>query len=165
MLLLLVLSWSCNFSMLFHESQLLRLTDGSNTVDSKMTEIDVLFKKSLVIKSFWLLKWQAAMHSQILLQQCFHINPTILTSHHQIITCFGPLKTSLQGLYYANDKALQNALRQWLWRRVSNFIRWEYLLLFKGRRGLLTKMETTLKSNYVFSNAAVKFWAFLTSNL
>jgi hypothetical protein len=26
-----------------------------------------------------------------------------------------------------------------------------------GRRGLLTKMETTLKSNYVFSNDAVKF--------
>jgi len=34
---------------------------------------------------------------------------------------FEPLRKSLQGHYYTNDEALQNALCQWMQRKESNF--------------------------------------------
>jgi hypothetical protein len=43
---------------------------------------------------------------------------------------------------------LQIAVRQWLWRRESSFIKWEYLLLLKGGRRLSTKLEMALENNY-----------------
>ena len=39
---------------------------------------------------------------------------------------------------------------------------WEYVLLFKGGRGLLTEMETTLESNCAFSNVVVKLCEILS---
>jgi hypothetical protein len=39
-------------------------------------------------------------------------------------------------------------------------VMWEYMLLFKGGRGMLTKMETTLKNNSALSSVVVKFCEF-----
>lgn len=73
---------------------------------------------------------------------------TPLTSYHQILTCsvLGRRK-SLQGHHYTNDKVLQNAVHQQLWRRESNFIKWQYLLLLKGGRRLLIKLKMALENN------------------
>jgi hypothetical protein len=39
----------------------------------------------------------------------------------------------------------------------STFTGWENVLLFNGGRRILTKSETTLKSNYAFIGGSVKF--------
>jgi len=39
----------------------------------------------------------------------------------------------------------------------SNFFQAEIPALMQSKRGLSTKMETILKSNYVFSNAVLNF--------
>jgi hypothetical protein len=58
---------------------------------------------------------------------------------------FGLLKDSLQGHHYMDDKAMQNAICQWLQRKERNFYWVQILVMLKGGRRLLTKLETVEK--------------------
>lgn len=72
------------------------------------------------------------------------------------MTCLNFWEKSLQGHHYANDKALQNVICEWLQKRDRNsYWRWNYRLLFKD--GRMSTKETTLNGNYAFSNTVVKF--------
>jgi hypothetical protein len=62
---------------------------------------------------------------------------------------FGSLKESLQGCHYTKGMALHNATPGASAARATP-TRWKYVCMFKGGRRLLTKMETALKSDYVF---------------
>lgn len=57
----------------------------------------------------------------------------------------------------ASAKALQNNINQWLQKTASNLHHMQNMLLLKGGRRQLIKIETALKNNYAFNNAAVKF--------
>lgn len=100
--------------------------------------------------------------SQILNGQSCCIRPTVLTSHYQIITCLVLLKKACKDTITPVKRHCRmpctSGCRGWK----ATFTRWEYMLLFRGERRLLTKMKTILKNSVAFSVVAVKFCEIFT---
>jgi hypothetical protein len=87
---------------------------------------------------------------QILHGQCHHIHPTFLTLHNQIITCLVIWKEACEDTIMPMRKHCR-MLSSSGFRERAAFTVWKYTLAQRS------KMETTLKNDYVFSNDVVKF--------
>jgi hypothetical protein len=88
--------------------------------------------------------------SKILHGQCHHIHPTFLTLPNQIITCLVIWKEACEDTIMP----MRNYCRMLCssgFRERATFTVWEYTL------AEMSKMETTQKNDYAFSNDAVKF--------
>ena len=87
--------------------------------------------------------------------QCFCPYPAFLTLHH-ILICFVAWKVvralSTQVIRHCRTSGFFGSTG----KRTAVVI-WECMILFKGGRGILTKMETTLKNNFALSSVVVKF--------
>jgi hypothetical protein len=104
--------------------------------------------------------------SQILDAQSRRIHPTVLTSHHEIITCSVLSKENKTKKERKKERKKENPARTALRQRrgtasgcrggAASFNGREYMLVFKGGRRLSTTMKTTLKNKHVFSNVVVK---------
>jgi hypothetical protein len=102
--------------------------------------------------------------SQNLDGPCHHIQPKVLTSHYQMFTCLFLWKTACEGTMtqMRHCTSCASVCR----KEGGTFVRQEHMLLFKGKRKLLTKMKTAVKNKSAFQqNCSTISWNFHMSTL